>query len=90
MSREMTMAPAVGFEPTTKRLTAARSTTELRRSEARNVVATTGDGARAGRVGEDSRSTPTSPPRTRGRGDRQPADRGSSTTTAVSPGRRTA
>ncbi len=27
------MAPAVGFEPTTKRLTAARSTTELRRSE---------------------------------------------------------
>ena len=26
------MAPAVGFEPTTKRLTAARSTTELRRS----------------------------------------------------------
>src|SRR5262245_12784366 len=29
------MAPAVGFEPTTKRLTAARSTTELRRSEGR-------------------------------------------------------
>jgi hypothetical protein len=27
------LAPAVGFEPTTKRLTAARSTTELRRSE---------------------------------------------------------
>ena len=27
------MAPAVGLEPTTKRLTAARSTTELRRSE---------------------------------------------------------
>src|SRR5690242_12613522 len=27
------VAPAVGFEPTTKRLTAARSTTELRRSE---------------------------------------------------------
>ena len=27
------MAPAVGFEPTTWRLTAARSTTELRRSE---------------------------------------------------------
>ena len=29
------LAPAVGFEPTTKRLTAARSTTELRRSEGR-------------------------------------------------------
>ena len=29
------MAPAVGLEPTTKRLTAARSTTELRRSEGR-------------------------------------------------------
>src|SRR5688500_10004129 len=29
------MAPAVGLEPTTKRLTAARSTTELRRSEDR-------------------------------------------------------
>ena len=29
----MELAPAVGFEPTTKRLTAARSTTELRRSE---------------------------------------------------------
>ena len=29
----MSLAPAVGFEPTTKRLTAARSTTELRRSE---------------------------------------------------------
>src|SRR4029079_19079065 len=28
------MAPAVGLEPTTKRLTAARSTTELRRSGA--------------------------------------------------------
>ena len=27
------VAPAVGLEPTTKRLTAARSTTELRRSE---------------------------------------------------------
>src|SRR5262245_31711700 len=27
------LAPAVGFEPTTKRLTAARSTTELRRNE---------------------------------------------------------
>src|SRR4051812_16712077 len=27
------LAPAVGFEPTTWRLTAARSTTELRRSE---------------------------------------------------------
>ena len=27
------LAPAVGLEPTTKRLTAARSTTELRRSE---------------------------------------------------------
>ena len=26
------LAPAVGLEPTTKRLTAARSTTELRRS----------------------------------------------------------
>src|SRR5439155_11074352 len=29
---ELKLAPAVGFEPTTKRLTAARSTTELRRS----------------------------------------------------------
>jgi hypothetical protein len=29
------VAPAVGLEPTTKRLTAARSTTELRRSEGR-------------------------------------------------------
>ena len=33
MSRLKTLAPAVGLEPTTKRLTAARSTTELRRSE---------------------------------------------------------
>ena len=31
------LAPAVGLEPTTKRLTAARSTTELRRSEVRRV-----------------------------------------------------
>src|SRR5437762_10968678 len=31
------MAPAVGLEPTTKRLTAARSTTELRRSEGRRA-----------------------------------------------------
>ena len=31
------LAPAVGLEPTTKRLTAARSTTELRRSEERRV-----------------------------------------------------
>ncbi len=30
---EKEMAPEVGFEPTTKRLTAARSTTELLRSE---------------------------------------------------------
>src|SRR5689334_1067039 len=32
---EWRLAPAVGFEPTTKRLTAARSTTELRRSGGR-------------------------------------------------------
>src|SRR4051812_29971827 len=31
--RTARVAPAVGLEPTTKRLTAARSTTELRRSE---------------------------------------------------------
>ena len=34
---ERVVAPAVGLEPTTKRLTAARSTTELRRSEERRV-----------------------------------------------------
>jgi hypothetical protein len=34
----MGVAPAVGLEPTTKRLTAARSTTELRRSEGRRTV----------------------------------------------------
>jgi hypothetical protein len=33
------LAPAVGFEPTTWRLTAARSTTELRRNEAAVVPA---------------------------------------------------
>src|SRR6185295_6340864 len=32
-ARREGVAPAVGLEPTTKRLTAARSTTELRRSE---------------------------------------------------------
>ena len=31
-ARSNQVAPAVGFEPTTKRLTAARSTTELRRN----------------------------------------------------------
>ena len=46
MSRLMTVAPAVGFEPTTKRLTVARSTTELRRSEAPAAV---GRGAVGGR-----------------------------------------
>jgi hypothetical protein len=38
------MAPTVGFEPTTKRLTAARSTTELRRNDIRllSLVASIG------------------------------------------------
>ena len=39
------VAPAVGLEPTTKRLTAARSTTELRRSEGPR-----GDASRSGRA----------------------------------------
>ena len=44
------MAPAVGFEPTTKRLTAARSTTELRRNGMRAAEAPAGPSAsRAGR-----------------------------------------
>ena len=43
------MAPAVGFEPTTKRLTAARSTTELRRNGVRAAVAPAGRASRASR-----------------------------------------
>ena len=42
------VAPAVGFEPTTKRLTAARSTTELRRN-GREHEARTGHARVAGR-----------------------------------------
>ena len=48
----MSLAPAVGFEPTTKRLTAARSTTELRRSE--GTVGTV-RGRRRGAAAEDTR-----------------------------------
>jgi thiosulfate/3-mercaptopyruvate sulfurtransferase len=50
------VAPAVGFEPTTKRLTAARSTTELRRSEwgRRGDRRAGPEGPRAGRrIAED-------------------------------------
>lgn len=36
--RSKQVAPAVGFEPTTKRLTAARSTTELRRNACRSLA----------------------------------------------------
>jgi hypothetical protein len=52
--REITreMAPAVGLEPTTKRLTAARSTTELRRSDGRRRRLGDGRNRRAG--GQDS------------------------------------
>ena len=51
------VAPAVGLEPTTKRLTAARSTTELRRSEgSRKAI-----GAARGRAAKDSISGPEFP-----------------------------
>ena len=40
--RRWELAPAVGFEPTTKRLTAARSTTELRRNACRRGAPGTG------------------------------------------------
>ena len=43
------VAPAVGFEPTTKRLTAARSTTELRRKRVEIALAT-----EDGDAGDDS------------------------------------
>ena len=43
-TRPERLAPAVGFEPTTKRLTAARSTTELRRN-ARRTIGRGPDGA---------------------------------------------
>jgi hypothetical protein len=46
------LAPAVGFEPTTKRLTAARSTTELRRSGDAIKVASGRLAAPAGRIAE--------------------------------------
>src|SRR3990170_6708115 len=55
------LAPAVGLEPTTKRLTAARSTTELRRNEASR--SDDSDAAAKGRASgrrprEDSTSRP--------------------------------
>ena len=56
------MAPAVGFEPTTKRLTAARSTTELRRNGTAGI-APSGGRDRVGAPRDRIAEAPTEPPR---------------------------
>src|SRR5215210_8387611 len=65
------LAPRVGFEPTTSRLTAGCSTTELPRIVVRGHIAIAGAGASvAGALSEASAAPPeTAPPR---RGSRSP------------------
>ena len=55
---EAKLAPAVGLEPTTKRLTAARSTTELRRSEDRRGAIARPSRPRTGRIAKSRSSRP--------------------------------